>query len=135
MGDQPKTVCITGAAKGIGKAIAQVFAKNQANVLINYNSSKEHAAELRRELEATGCSGKIEIYGADVTDFEQVMEMFRYIKKEFGGLDVLVNNAGITSDQYLMLMKNENWLKVIDTNLNSVFYCSKAAVPLFIEKR
>ncbi|MBQ7197222.1 MAG: 3-oxoacyl-[Synergistaceae bacterium] len=118
---------VTGASKGIGRAIALELAKNNFDVAINFNRSEEPAKELCSEIKALG--RKAEIFKADVSDYEQVAELFKKIKESFGeSVSVLVNNAGVTRDTLLMRMKPEDWQTVINTNLNAAFYCTREAI-------
>lgn len=130
-----KVVLVTGGSRGIGRAIVTEFVENDATVIINYNSSEEKALALKEELLANNKAGKIYTVKANVSDPDQVKEMFAYIKEEIGQLDILVNNAGITRDKFLVLMNDTNWNDVIQTNLNSVYYCSKAALNLLAKNK
>jgi len=121
-----KVVLITGASGGMGRAIAQKFAGAQAKVALNDIAQAEEALKtISQEL-----GGKY--FLADVSKFEEVEKMVQDIQKEFGRLDVLVNNAGITQDRTLAKMTKEEWQKVIDIDLTGVFNCSKASLPLLI---
>ncbi len=121
-----KVVLITGASGGIGKAIAEKFSQAEAKVALNdIAQAKEALEKLSKD---TG--GKY--FLADVSKLEEVERMVEEIKKEFGRLDVLVNNAGITQDRTLAKMTKEEWQRVIDIDLTGVFNCSKAALPLII---
>lgn len=118
---------ITGAAKGIGRAITLQLARDGFNVAINFAHSEEAAKTLRDEVMTLGV--KAEIFRADVSIQEEAAKMFADVKESFGeNVSVLVNNAGITRDTLLMRMKSEDWLAVINTNLNAAFYCSQLAV-------
>ncbi len=118
---------VTGASKGIGRAIAFELAKNNFDVAINFNRSEEPAKKLCDEVRNFGV--KAEIFKADVSDYEQVAEMFKNIKESMSEhVSVLVNNAGVTRDTLLMRMKPEDWQTVINTNLNAAFYCTREAV-------
>ena len=121
-----KVVLITGASGGIGKAIAKKFAEAEAKVALNDIAPTEEA--LKSFSQEIG--GKY--FLADVSKFEEVEKMVENIQKEFGRLDVLVNNAGITQDRTLAKMTKEEWQKVIDIDLTGVFNCSKAVLPLII---
>ena len=117
---------VTGASRGIGRAIVLEFARNGFDVAINYNRSSESAQKIRDEAVALGV--KAGIFQADVGDSEQVKELFSKVKASLGAVNVLVNNAGITRDNLLMRMKPEDWNAVISTNLNAAFYCTQAAL-------
>ena len=120
---------VTGAAKGIGRAIALELAKNNFDVAINYNSSSEAAKALATEIEKNYPNIKTGIFQADVSDKEQVAKLFADVKKLFSDkISILVNNAGITRDNLLIRMKFDDWDKVINANLNSVFYCTREAI-------
>jgi len=128
-----KTVIITGAAKGIGRAIAKDFAYSGYNVCINYNTSENEAKELCSELAKNGCN--VIIYKADITKREEVDKMVEYVIGTFGNIDVLVNNAGITRDNLLMRMKESEWDDVIDTNLKGVFNCIQKVTPQMLRQK
>lgn len=122
-----KVAVITGASRGIGKAIALEMARNKATVIINYNGSKEKAESLQKTIEEEG--GAAAIYQCDVSDFNACGEFIQAVIKEYGHIDILVNNAGITRDGLLMAMSEENFDMVLDTNLkgtfNSIRFCSR----------
>jgi len=126
-----KIVLITGASTGIGKATAIEFAKNKVNVVINYYSGDEEAQKVVEEIKKYGVES-IAIK-ADVTKVDEVEQMASTIQKKFGKVNVLVNNAGIVKDRTLKNMTNEEWHAVINTNLNGVFYVTKAILPLIGE--
>ena len=128
-----KVVIITGASRGIGKGIAEVFAKNGANIAFTYSSSTESAMALENELNAMGIKAKG--YQSDAADFEQAHTFAEAVIAEFGTIDVLINNAGITKDNLLMRMSEEDFDKVIDVNLKSVFNMTKATQKTFLKKR
>jgi len=131
-----KVVLITGASGGMGRAIAQKFAEVGAKVALNDIAPAEEALKkLVQELnesKALISTHAFRAFVADVSKFEEVEKMVQDIQKEFGRLDVLVNNAGITQDRTLAKMTKEEWQKVIDIDLTGVFNCSKAALPLII---
>ena len=131
-----KVVLITGASGGMGRAIAQKFAEVGAKVALNDIAPAEEALKkLVQELnesKALISTHAFRAFVADVSKFEEVEKMIQDIQKEFGRLDVLVNNAGITQDRTLAKMTKEEWQKVIDIDLTGVFNCSKAALPLII---
>ena len=121
-----KVVLITGASGGIGKTIAKKFAEAQAKIALN------DIAEAQEALKSFSQEIGGKYFLADVSKLEEVEKMVQDIQKEFGRLDVLVNNAGITQDRTLAKMTKEEWQKVIDIDLTGVFNCSKAALPLII---
>lgn len=120
-----KTALITGASKGIGRAIAIQYAKEGANVAFTYLSSVEKGQALENELAAYGIKAKG--YRSDASNFKAAEELVNAVVTEFGGLDILVNNAGITRDNLLMRMTEEAWDEVINVNLKSCFNTVKAA--------
>ena len=126
-----KIALVTGASKGIGKAIAIGFARSGAEVIINYNSDKSGAANVENEIKKFG--KRALTAKADVSKYNEVTSMMEQIKKEFGRIDILVNNAGITMDRTLKNMTEEEWNKVIDVNLNSLYNVTKQAIPLIPE--
>jgi 3-oxoacyl-[acyl-carrier protein] reductase len=128
-----KVALVTGAGRGIGRAIALEFAQRGAHLIVNYNKSAEAAEKLVKEIEASG--RKAAIMQADVSDFKQAEALVRFSVETFGDLSILVNNAGITRDQLIMMMPEADWDAVIATNLKSTFNCSKAAVKHMLRKR
>ena len=128
-----KTALVTGASKGIGNAIAKKFAEHGANVAFTYLSSIEKGEALEKELAAMGIKAKG--YRSDASDFAAAEELINSVVKDFGRLDVLVNNAGITKDNLLMRMNEEMWDTVINVNLKSVFNTVKAATRTFMKQR
>lgn len=124
---------ITGATRGIGKGIAELFADQGSNVVFTYVSSDEKARELEKELEAKGVKAKG--YKFNVADFKACEDMAAEVVKEFGSIDVVVNNAGITRDNLLMRMSEEHWDEVINTNLKSVFNMTKAVQRTMLKQR
>ena len=114
-----KVALVTGASRGIGRAIAITLASEGAHVIVNYNGSQEAAREVADEIQKNG--GSVEIYQCSVGDFDAVAEMIKTLHKKLGHLDILVNNAGITRDDLLMKMKEEDFDAVIETNLKGSF--------------
>ena len=114
-----KVALVTGASRGIGKAIACKLAREGAKVIINYNGSKEKAEAVKSEIEAAG--GQAEVYQCDVSDYTACETFIQTVIKEEGSLDILVNNAGITKDGLLMKMSEEDFDKVLDINLKGAF--------------
>lgn len=126
-----KVVLITGSSQGIGLASALKFAKNGAKIILNdIFIQEENLKKAKEEIEKLG--SQVKYYFADVSKYEEVEKMIKEIEKDFGRLDVLVNNAGINRDKTLAKMTLEEWQKVIEVNLTGVFNCSKAALPLII---
>jgi len=128
-----KIALITGASKGIGRAIAKEFASQGANVAFTYLSSVEKGKALVREIEELGI--KAVGYRSDASKYEAAKNLINQVVSDFGGLDILVNNAGITRDNLLMRMSEEHWDEVIDTNLKSVFNTVKAVTRTFMKQR
>lgn len=124
---------VTGGTKGIGRAIARSLAGKGIRVYMNFGSDVAAAESAVKELKADGLP--VDIMQADVSDQEQVNRMIETIAQKEGRLDILVNNAGIIRDGLLMLMPEKNWHKVIEVNLNSVFYCSKTVLRPMIGNR
>ena len=125
-----KTAVITGASRGIGKATAIEFARNGYNVLANYNNSEKEAMELEKMLIEEGYS--IKIFKADVSKSSEADAMIEYCLKEFGGLDVLVNNAGISQDKLFTDITDDDWERMMSVNVTSVFNCSRKALQHMI---
>lgn len=121
---------VTGASRGIGRAIALELAQAGMTVAVNYARSAEAAQEVVAQMDGNGA-----IFGADVSQAEQVQQLFTDVLEKFGRIDVLVNNAGITRDGLLMRMKDEDWQQVIDLNLTGVFLCTRAATKLMLKQR
>lgn len=127
-----KTVLVTGASRGIGKAIAVKYAKKGYNVVINCVRNEQLLNQAKKEIEDYQVSCMA--YVGDMGDFEKCQELFGLVKKQFGALDVLVNNAGISYIGLLQDMRPEDWDRVVRTNLTSVFNCCKLAIPGMISK-
>ena len=128
-----KTAIITGASKGIGKGIAEVFAKNGANVAFTYLSSVERGQALEQELKEHG--SQVKGYRSDASKMEDAEALVAQVIEDFGGIDIVVNNAGITKDTLLMRMTEEDFNRVIEVNLNSVFNMTKAVQRTFLKQR
>ena len=128
-----KVALVTGASRGIGRAIAIRLAAEGAKVAINFAGNTEKAEAVKAEIEAAG--GEALLVQANVADAAAVEEMVAKVVDAFGGIDVLVNNAGITRDGLLVRMKDEDFDAVLDTNLKGVFYCTKAVSKLMMKKR
>lgn len=128
-----KVVVVTGASRGIGKGIAQGFAKAGAKVALTYQSSDDLAKQALSELD--GSEGGHRLYKFNAAEPLEVEEAFKKIQEEMGGLHVLINNAGITRDQILLRLKPEDWDAVINTNLKSVYACTKTAVKMMLKAK
>lgn len=128
-----KTALVTGASRGIGRAIALALAKEGYAVAVNYAGSREAAEAVRDEIIADG--GRAFILQGDVSSAEDVDRIFKTVKEEFGFLDVLVNNAGITRDSLLVRMKENQWDEVVDTDLKSNFLTVKAAGAMMMRRK
>ncbi|MDD3269174.1 MAG: 3-oxoacyl-ACP reductase FabG [Syntrophomonadaceae bacterium] len=139
-----KTVLVTGSSRGIGRAIALQFAREGYRVAVNYYDSPDalpetnqanlqQAEDVLQEIEAAGSNGML--VGADVSKPVAAQSMVDKVAKEFGQIDVLVNNVGINKDQLLLRISDAEWEDIISTNLSSAFYCSRAAVKYMMKKR
>lgn len=130
-----KNAIVTGGSRGIGKAIALKLANLGADIAVNYYSDNEEAEANEVVNEITQLGRKAIAVQADVSDFSQVTDMIDKIKSEFGHIDILINNAGITKDNLIIKMKEEDWDQVISTNLKSVFNCTKAVSKLMVKQK
>lgn len=128
-----KTAIITGGSRGIGKGIALIFAQQGANVAFTYSSSVESAIALEKELQNFGVKAKG--YQSDASNFEQSEKLVTDVVTDFGGVDILINNAGITKDNLLMRMGEADFDKVIEVNLKSVFNMTKAVQKIMLKQR
>ena len=128
-----KIALVTGAAKGIGKAAAIRLAEQGADVVINYNSSQKEAEDTVRNIKEFGVESIS--WQADVGNLDQVTKMVDSVSGQFGQIDILVNNAGIIDDGLLLRMSDEAWSRVINTNLNGTFYCSRAVLRTMVRSR
>jgi len=128
-----KTAIITGATRGIGRGIAQTFARNGCNVAFTFSSSVEAAQSLQKELSDLGVKAKS--YQSNAADFEEAQALVDKVLEEFGSVDVLINNAGITKDNLLMRISEEDFDQVIEINLKSVFNMTKAIQRTFLKQR
>lgn len=128
-----KIAVVTGASKGIGRACALRLAKDGMTVVVNYSHSDAEAAKTVEELKAAG--GDAVAYKADVSDLNQVKDMFKFVSDTYGRVDILVNNAGIVRDEYLLMLTQENLDKCLDLNIKGYFYCAQqAALKMFSQK-
>lgn len=128
-----KKALVTGASRGIGRAIALALAAEGADVAVNYAGSEAAAKEVVAEIEAMG--RKAFVIQADISSNAAATEMIDKVVAEFGRIDILVNNAGITRDGLLMRMKEEDWDAVLTTNLKGVFNCTKASIKYMMKQR
>ena len=130
---EQKVAVVTGASRGIGKAIAMELARTGALVIVNYNGSREKAEEVKAQIEAEG--NQAEIRQCNVADFKSCEDMFQEIISAHGRVDILVNNAGITRDGLLMKMSEEDFDAVVDTNLKGAFNCIRFASRQMLKQR
>lgn len=128
-----KTAIITGGSRGIGKGIVETFAKHGANVAFTYNSSAEAANQIAEDASAEGV--KVKAYKSNAANFEESQELAAKVLEEFGSIDILINNAGITKDNLLMRISEEDFDKVIEVNLKSVFNMTKAVQRTMLKQR
>ena len=128
-----KTAIITGGSRGIGKSIVEIFAKHGANVAFTYSSSVESAKAIAAEVSKEGV--KVKCYKSDASNFDNAQNLAAAVHKEFGSIDILINNAGITKDNLLMRMSEEDFDRVIQVNLKSVFNMTKAVQRVMLKQR
>lgn len=128
-----KNVIVTGGSRGIGRAIALEFGKQGANVVINYRNNTAKAEEVAAEIE--GCGGKALLVKGDIRLAEESDQLIKNALKAFGTIDILINNAGITRDNLLIRMKEEEFQSVIDTNLKGVFNMCKSSIRYMLKQR
>ncbi len=128
-----KTAIVTGAGRGIGRAIAKELGATGANVVVNYANSADSAMEVAEEIRKYG--PKAIPIRADVTDYDQVGEMISQTLETFGQVDILVNNAGITRDRTLKNMTRDHWDEVVNVNLGRTFNCTKQVLPFMLERK
>jgi 3-oxoacyl-[acyl-carrier protein] reductase len=128
-----KVILITGASRGIGRIMAQTFAQHGANIAFTYRSSSEKAIALAQELTNMGVQAKA--YQSDAASFEAATDLVKSVLKDFGTIDVLINNAGITRDNLLLRMNEQQWDDVMNNNLKSVFNLTKQVLRPMLKKR
>ncbi len=128
-----RVAVVTGGSRGIGRAIALELARQGATVLVNYHSSPDAANEVVAAIESMGSKGQA--VKANVAVLDEASELIKQAADTYGKLDILVNNAGITRDNLIMMMKEQDWDDVLDTNLKSCWNCSKAAARIMMKKR
>ena len=127
---QNKVIIVTGGSRGIGSAIVKLLANEGHSVVLNYNQSKEIAENTKRELKEQG--KEIDIFKADVSKREEVKELIKFVIEKYKKIDVLINNAGISQVKLFAQITDEEWNRMIQTNLNSVFYCTQEALKHMI---
>ena len=128
-----RTVLVTGSSRGLGMAMALEFGKRGYSVAVHYANSATNAEKVAQQITADG--GNAVLFQANIEDSDACRQLIEKVKTDFGGLDILVNNAGITKDSLAIRMKDEDWQKVINTNLSSTFYLSKAALRSMLSKK
>ena len=128
-----KTAIITGASRGIGRDIAKSLAKLGINVIANYNKSEKQAKELQEELKKENIN--IDIFKADVSKREEAKEMIKFVQKKYNKIDILINNAGISEYKLFTEETDEDWQRVINTNLYSAFVMCQEVVPSMIKQK
>ena len=128
-----KIAVVTGASRGIGRAIALELGRCGASVIVNYNTSSQQAQEVADQIGLLG--GRAAIFKADVSVSSEAQALIKFAIDTYGDLHILINNAGITRDNLMMMMSEDDWDAVINTNLKSTFNCSKAAVKHMMRKR
>ena len=128
-----KTVIITGATRGIGKGILDLFIQHEANVIFTYRNSHDQALSIEKEYLSKGF--KIKGYQSDASDLESVKKLMDDIKRDYNTIDILVNNAGVTRDGLLMRMSDSDFSEVMNINMNSVFNMTKSIIPIMLKQR
>lgn len=128
-----KTALVTGASKGIGRAISLTLGGLGVKVAVNYNTSEAEAKEVSKQINDAG--GESLIVQADVSDLDQVTAMVNKVNEAWGQVDILINNAGIISDGLLLRMSDDDWHRVMGVNLNGTFYCSRAVLRTMVRQR
>ncbi|MDD4364107.1 MAG: 3-oxoacyl-[acyl-carrier-protein] reductase [Synergistales bacterium] len=133
MGETCRVAIVTGAGKGIGRAVALELGRRGMAVAVNYNRSEKEAWEVTEEINSLG--RRAFSFQADVSDVASVKDLFEAVNEKLGPVSVLVNNSGITRDGLLLRMKDDDWKSVLDVNLSSVFYCSREALRFMAKAR
>ena len=128
-----KVIIVTGGSRGIGANVVKSLAKDCDKVILNYNKSEEFAKQIQKELEKENI--KIDIFKADVSKKADVLAMTEYVIEKYNRVDVLINNAGISQEKLFTDISDEEWKRIMDVNLNSVYYCTKAVIPYMIQKK
>ena len=130
---QNQVVLVTGASGGIGKAVAEKFAQNGYRVAVHYHNGKERAEALQKQLEQQGCS--VMTVQADLRDSMQVQAMIEQIERSWGGVDVLVNNAGVAQQKLFTDITDEEWRNMFAVHVDGAFYCARAVLPEMIHRK
>lgn len=130
---QNKTIIITGGSRGIGEGIVRVLAKENYNIVLNYNQSVQNAKKIQNELLSQGKI--IEIFKADITKRKEVKELIQFTLEKFGTIDVLINNAGISQTKLFTDITDTDWETMLQSNLTSVFYCTQETLPTMIHNK
>jgi 3-oxoacyl-[acyl-carrier protein] reductase len=133
MGSEERTALVTGASRGIGRAIAERLARGGYKVAVNYRQDEAQAMAAVMSIRQAG--GQAEAFRADVSRGEEAEALVNAVREHFGGLDILVNNAGIARDTLLLRMRPADWDDVIQTNLSSVYHCTRAALKHMVRQR
>ena len=128
-----KVIIVTGGSRGIGASTVKLLAKDDNKIILNYNKSEEAAKRIQKELENENI--KIDIIKADVSKKADVLAMISYVIEKYHRIDVLINNAGISQERLFTDINDEEWNEIIDVNLNSVYYCTKAVIPYMIQRK
>ncbi len=128
-----QTAIVTGAGRGIGRAIARELAETGANIVINYSTSRDAANSLAEEIREIGSQALV--VHADITHYDQVTRMIKQTIETFGKIDILVNNAGITRDKTLKNMTKQHWDDVIHVNLSGLFNCTQQVLPFMLDRK
>lgn len=128
-----KTVIVTGGSRGIGAAIVTLLAKENYNIVLNYNKSEEIAKKMKEEFTSLGKT--VETFKADVSKREEVRKLVDFTIEKFGRIDVLINNAGISQTKLFTDITDEDWNNMLNVNLNSVFYTSQEVLPHMIHEK
>ena len=128
-----KTVIVTGGSRGIGAAIVKELAEENYNIVLNYNKSEEAAKQIQKELKEKGIN--IEIFKADVSKREEVKALVQFAIDKFNNIDVLINNAGIAQEKTFVDITDEDWNRMLQVNLNSVFYCTQEVLENMIHNK
>ena len=128
-----KTIIVTGASRGIGAAIVKILAKEDYNIVLNYNKSEEIAKKMQEEFTKQGKN--VEIFKADVSKREEVKKLIEFTINKFKKIDVLINNAGISQTRLFTDITDEDWNNMLNVNLNSVFYMTQEIVPYMIHEK